>query len=39
MSVNRAKLTPHTLRQRKGGQPIVAITAYDAIMAHYADAA
>lgn len=39
MSANRAKLTPHTLRQRKGGHPIVAITAYDAIMAHYADAA
>lgn len=30
------KPTPHTLRLRKGGSPIVAITAYDAIMAHYA---
>lgn len=39
MATDRTKLTPHTLRQRKGGDPIVAITAYDAIMAHYADAA
>lgn len=39
MSTGRPKLTPHTLRQRKGGEPIVAITAYDAIMAHYADSA
>ena len=39
MATNRPKLTPHTLRQRKGGEPIVAITAYDAIMAHYADEA
>jgi 3-methyl-2-oxobutanoate hydroxymethyltransferase len=33
------KLTPHTLRQRKGREPIVAITAYDAVMAHFAGAA
>jgi len=39
MSEPRAKITPHTLRQRRGGEPLVAITAYDAIMAHYADAA
>ena len=39
MAEPRAKITPHTIRQRKGGAPIVAITAYDAIMAHYADAA
>jgi 3-methyl-2-oxobutanoate hydroxymethyltransferase len=39
MAETRAKITPHHLRQRKGGAPIVAITAYDAIMAHYADAA
>ncbi len=31
-----AKITTHTLRARKGGAPIVAITAYDAVMAHYA---
>ena len=30
------KPTPHTLRRRKGGEPIVAVTAYDALMAHYA---
>ena len=35
----RKKITPHTLRKQKGGDPIVAITAYDAIMAHYAEAA
>lgn len=39
MSEPRPKITPHLLRQRKGGVPLVAITAYDAIMAHYADAA
>ncbi len=39
MSATRPKVTPHTIRQRKGGDPIVAVTAYDAIMAHYADAA
>jgi len=39
MSEPRPKVTPHTLSQRKGGDPIVAITAYDAIMAHYADEA
>jgi 3-methyl-2-oxobutanoate hydroxymethyltransferase len=39
MTTDRAKVTPHILRQRKGGEPIVAITAYDAIMTHYADAA
>ena len=39
MATDRPKLTPHTLRQRKGCPPIVAITAYDAIMAHYADEA
>ncbi|MCF3651139.1 3-methyl-2-oxobutanoate hydroxymethyltransferase [Synoicihabitans lomoniglobus] len=33
------KTTPHTLRQSKGGDPLVAITAYDAMMAHYADQA
>ena len=31
-----AKPTPHTLRHRKGGELIVAVTAYDAVMAHYA---
>jgi 3-methyl-2-oxobutanoate hydroxymethyltransferase len=35
----RTKLTPHTLRLRKGKEPIVAVTAYDAVMAHYAGAA
>ena len=39
MAERRAKITPHTIRKRKAGEPIVAITAYDAIMAHYADAA
>jgi len=39
MSAQRAKVTPHFVRGRKGGDPLVAITAYDAIMAHYADAA
>lgn len=39
MSEPRAKVTPPALRQRKGAEPLVAITAYDAIMAHYADAA
>lgn len=39
MDEPRAKITPHTIRQRRGGEPIVAITAYDAIMAHYADEA
>lgn len=39
MAERRAKITPPALRQRKAGEPIVAITAYDAIMAHYADAA
>lgn len=34
-----AKPTPHTLRRRKGGEPIVAVTAYDAVTAHYAGAA
>ncbi|MCC5024402.1 MAG: 3-methyl-2-oxobutanoate hydroxymethyltransferase [Candidatus Synoicihabitans palmerolidicus] len=31
-----AKPTTHALRRRKGGAPIVAVTAYDAVMAHYA---
>lgn len=35
----RRKLTPHTLRRLKGRRPIVAVTAYDALMAHYAVAA
>lgn len=35
----RKKITPHTLRKQKGSDPIVAITAYDAIMAHYAESA
>ena len=39
MAERRAKITPPALRQRKAGESIVAITAYDAIMAHYADAA
>ena len=39
MATDRTKVTPHSLRRRKGDQPIVAITAYDAIMAHYADEA
>ncbi len=33
------KLTPHHLRKLKGQRPIVAVTAYDALMAHYAGAA
>jgi 3-methyl-2-oxobutanoate hydroxymethyltransferase len=33
------KTTPHTLQKLKGQRPIVAVTAYDAITAHYADAA
>ncbi len=35
----RPKVTPAAISRRKGGAPIVAITAYDAIMAHYADEA
>jgi len=35
----RNKITPHTLRKQKGKAPIVAVTAYDAVMAHYAEAA
>lgn len=31
------KCTPHTLQQLKGKRPIVAVTAYDALTAHYAD--
>lgn len=33
------KTTPHTLQKLKGQRPIVAVTAYDALMAHYAGAA
>jgi 3-methyl-2-oxobutanoate hydroxymethyltransferase len=33
------KTTPHTLRKLKGQRPIVAVTAYDALTAHYADEA
>ena len=33
------KTTPHTLRKLKGQRPIVAVTAYDALTAHYADQA
>ena len=36
MSHSPTKPTPHTLAKRKGGEPIVAVTAYDAVMAHYA---
>lgn len=32
----RIKPTPHTLRSQKGKAPIVAVTAYDAVTAHYA---
>jgi 3-methyl-2-oxobutanoate hydroxymethyltransferase len=33
------KTTPHTLRKLKGERPLVAVTAYDALTAHYADEA
>lgn len=33
------KTTPHTLRKLKGERPIVAVTAYDALTAQYADEA
>ena len=33
------KTTTHTLRKLKGERPIVAVTAYDALFAHYADEA
>ena len=33
------KTTPHTLQQLKGRRPIVAVTAYDALTARYADEA
>ncbi|MDX2185740.1 MAG: 3-methyl-2-oxobutanoate hydroxymethyltransferase [Opitutaceae bacterium] len=32
-----AKITTHTLRKQKGSRPIVAVTAYDALMARLAD--
>lgn len=35
----RKKITPHTLRKQKGKAPVVAVTAYDAVTAHYAEAA
>ncbi|GAB5559505.1 MAG: 3-methyl-2-oxobutanoate hydroxymethyltransferase [Synoicihabitans sp.] len=39
MSDTRLKVTPASISRRRSGKPIVAITAYDAIMAHYADEA